>query len=325
MNHGGKGREQMAGDEKYLAAVGMLGGRLAEWLRRAPPELQARVTEIRLREGRPVCLMTGNRTCFLSPDGEPLEEQGDGVRAERGDLRDAFVSVCGWAVHSHQKELTEGFVAVRGGHRAGIAATAVVQDGRVTAVRDVTSINLRVAREIYGAADRLVRECFTGQTPGVLIAGAPASGKTTILRDLARQLAGAHCGYRKVCVVDESGEIGGASAGGPANDLGMSADLLSGYPKAQGLRAALRYLSPQVMICDEICTSEEIGAVAAAANSGVAVVTSVHAAGETELIGKPQLEPLLRTGVFSYFALLAGADAPAQIARIGKAERLCRC
>lgn len=314
----------MAGDEKYLAATGMLGSRLAELLKLVPLDLQRRVTEIRLREGRPLCLMAGNETCFVGPGGEPLAAPEKALKAGREDLQDAFVSVCGWAVHSHQKELTDGFVAVRGGHRAGIAATAVVREGKVTAVRDITSINLRVAREIYGAADKLVEECFSGQTPGLLIAGAPASGKTTILRDLARQLACASCGYRKVCVVDESGEIGGASTGTPSNDLGISSDLLFGYPKAKGLQIAVRYLSPQVMICDEIGTPEEIKAVAAAANSGVAVVTSVHAANEMELLRKPQLEPLLRAGVFTYFALLAGAAHPSSIAKIGRAEQLCR-
>lgn len=314
----------MDGDRKYLSAIGMLGGRMAEMLRLVPVDMQARVTEIRLREGRPVCLMAGGETHFTDPDGQPLPSPEGALIAGRDDLRDAFVSVCGWAVHSHQKELTDGFVAVRGGHRAGIAATAVVREGKVTAVRDITSINLRVAREIYGAADPLVRQCFAEGTPGLLIVGAPASGKTTLLRDLARQLACAPCGYKKVCIVDESGEIGGASSGAPANDLGVSSDLLFGYPKAKGLQIAVRYLSPQVMVCDEICTTEEIEAVAAAANSGVAVITSVHAASEAELLRKPQLEPLLQTGAFTYFALLAGAAHPASIARIGRADNLCR-
>lgn len=314
----------MDGDNKYLAAARMLGGRLAKPLSQAPAALQKRVTEIRLRVGRPICLMAGGETRFIGDDGRAADGPEEALTATKQDLQDAFVSVCGWSVHTHQKELADGFIAVQGGHRAGIGATAVVQDGRVTAVRDITSINLRVAREIYGAADALIQRCFLEGTPGVLVVGAPASGKTTILRDLARQLACGPCGYRKVCVVDESGEIGGASSGTPANDLGVSSDLLFGYPKAKGLQIAVRYLSPQVMVCDEICTEEEIAAVIAAANSGVAVVTSVHAASVEELTRKAQLRPLLRAGVFTYFALLAGADRPATIAQVGKADDLCR-
>lgn len=123
----------------------------------------------------------------------------------------------------------------------------------MTAVREITSVNLRIAREIYGAADPLIRGYLADRLRGILLVGAPASGKTTLLRDLARQLADGAVGrYVKVCVVDESGEIGAASGGGIQNDLGVCSDLLSGYPKDRGLQIALRYLSPEVIICDEV-------------------------------------------------------------------------
>lgn len=308
-------------DKKYLAAAKMLGSSLFSMLEKIPPDIQGKITEIRLREGKPICLMAGEKTYFINGQGEILPAPEPAFLLKREQLQEAFISVCGWAVHSHQKELTEGYIAVQGGHRAGVAATAVVQEGQITAVRDITSLNLRIAREIWGAADPVMQKCFSGQTPGILVAGAPASGKTTILRDLARQLASARGGYRKVCIIDESGEIGGAASGTPVNDLGISSDVLFGYPKGKGLQIALRYLSPQVMICDEIFAKEEIQAVKAAANSGIAVVTSIHAGSRKELLRKPQLQPLLQAGAFSYFVFLEGAARPARISGIERTEK----
>ena len=93
----------------------------------------------------------------------------DGFRIRRQDLQDCLVSLCGWAVHSHQREMASGYISVKGGHRAGVAATAVVEEGKLTAVRDVTSINLRVAREIFGAADPIIKKGLADPFGGILL------------------------------------------------------------------------------------------------------------------------------------------------------------
>lgn len=312
-------------DEKFADAARMLCDDLQYVLGRVPGEYQAQVTEIRLRADRPLCLMQRAHALFVASDGSLYEAPGkESVIVSSEDLRASFLSICGWAVHTHQRELTQGYIAVRGGHRAGVAGTAAIENGEVKTVRAITSLNLRIAREIYGAADEILERCFRGKRlGGILIAGSPASGKTTILRDLARQMASGKSGrFYKVCVVDESGEIGASFSGILGHDLGVSTDLLSGYPKAQGLEIAVRYLSPEILICDEIATWQEIRAVEAAANCGVTVITSIHAGSFEELNRKRQLKDLMNTGAFTYIAILSGAEKPAQLREIRQVDNI---
>ncbi len=314
----------MKQDERFGHAAGMLGDRVRRVLERIPPGIGGTVSEIRLRSGQPLSLTASARPLFLDARGGvfPRPPADGGFLVSRQDMQECLVSLCGWAVHSHQREMADGYISVKGGHRAGIAATAVIDQGRLTAVRDVTSINLRVAREIFGAADPIVKKGLADPFGGILLAGAPASGKTTLLRDLARQLSEGEIGRCiKVCVVDESGEIGGASGGEIGNRLGPCCDLLSGYPKAEGMRTAIRYLSPQVIVCDEVSAVEEVCAVAEAVNSGVSVVTSIHAGSFEELVRKPNYRRLVRTGAFQQEVLLEGADKPCQIREVRRIER----
>jgi stage III sporulation protein AA len=314
----------MIKDNRFLQAAGALSDRITYILSRIPLDTQEKISEVRLRIGGPLSVVCGTRSLFVEERGGVSGHPTSGsVMIDRRDMQDCFIGLCGFAVHSHQKELTSGYISIKGGHRAGICATAVVENDRLSTVRDITSINLRIAREIRGAADGLVAGCFSDKPTGVLLAGAPSSGKTTILRDLSRQLAGgANGNYFKVCVVDESSEIGGACAGVIQNDLGITSDLLSGYPKDRGLQIAVRYLSPQIIICDEIANQSEIEAVAAAANCGVAVVTSVHAGSIEELLLRPQTKPLLASGAFEYVVQLQGAQSPCCIQEIKQVREL---
>lgn len=151
----------MKEDERYLSAAATLGERVRRVLSRVPAQIAAEVTEIRLRTGKPLGLMASAKVLFVDENGGVSDRPAlNAFLLTKADMQDSFVTLCGWAVHSHQRELCDGYLSVRGGHRAGIAATAVAEEGKVTAVRDITSINLRVAREIYGAADPLVRGCF---------------------------------------------------------------------------------------------------------------------------------------------------------------------
>jgi stage III sporulation protein AA len=238
-------------------------------------------------------------------------------------MEESFRNLCSYSVYSHENEIRNGYITLSGGHRAGICGTAVLQSDSVSSVRGISSINLRISREIRGAADELLDRIWDRLAGGLLLAGAPSSGKTTILRDLARQLSsGVRGNLKKVAVIDERGEIAGTYCGVPQNDLGCCCDVLDGYPKAEGILLAVRTLSPDIILCDEIGSEREVGAVEQGLNTGVILIASIHAGSIEELVRRKQAIKLLRTGAFATVAQLDASKGPGKIAGIYKAGDL---
>lgn len=295
---------------------------------RLPVSVRSRAQEIRLRVGKPVALSLPEGVCFLSRRGETAARPvGDMLCPTRAQMEEAFRILCDCSVHSHQREIRSGFLTLRGGHRAGLSGTAVQDDaGNILNLREISSVNLRVARDIEGAADPVAAALFRGgQAAGTLLFGPPGCGKTTVLRDLARQLSSGRMGrYYRVAVVDERGELAASFGGVPQNDLGPCCDILDGYPKGEGILQAVRCLSPDVVLCDEIGGEEDARAVEQSLNAGVAVVASAHAGSLEELAARPQIRRLLRSGAFEHAARLAGRERPGVVAAVYESEQLRR-
>lgn len=272
------------------------------------PSVQEQIREVRFRLGQPVYLQTGWGGRFLSRRGGLTTLPDDNSLLVGQDaLADCFRAVCGYAVHTHQNELKNGFVTLKGGHRAGICGTGVYQGGELTALREISSINIRVAHQIFGAADPILRH-WNG-IGGLLLAGPPASGKTTILRDLARQLGSGKTGQvLKIAIVDERGEIAASVGGSPQNDVGFCTDVLSGILKSEGISMAVRTLSPHLILCDEIGTEREIPSIAAAIASGVSFVATVHGKTFWDLCQKPAILKTLQQGFFQNVAILQSEE-----------------
>ena len=308
-------------DKKYMQAIKPICSELRTLLRQLPDEIQPSIWEIRLRRDKPVILISNGNSIFITKTGRITSIcSGDLKKTDGQEIDDTFKACCGYSIHSHIGEIANGFVTLEGGHRVGICGTAVYENGRVVNQRNISSLNIRVAREFKGAADGLA-ELMRSGIKSLLIAGAPSTGKTTVLRDVARRLAdGLFVSTCKVAIVDERSEIASLSHGIPQNDVGMNTDVLDGFSKGDGILQAVRTLSPDVVICDEIGGEDECAAIRCGLNSGVCFIASVHAGNEEELRRKRQITALMEDGAFEYTAFLKSGGTPSQVERIVKNE-----
>ncbi|MBQ7799546.1 MAG: stage III sporulation protein AA [Oscillospiraceae bacterium] len=290
-------------------------------------DLASEINEIRIKRLTPVMIVTSDKRCFLKYDGTVTTNPNDKsvCLVEQNDMDDAVRKLCNYSLHAFQNELKNGFITVSGGHRVGISATAVTNaQGEITAIKNISSLNIRIAREVAGAADEIISNVFYDRVRSVLIVGEPSSGKTTVLRDLAGRLSGSEFNYLRVCVVDERSEIAATSGGISKNKIGVSCDVLDGYPKADGMMIALRAMAPDVIVCDEIGSEKDVVAIESIANAGTKLIASIHAESFSHLLKRPQFQKLMSTSVFETAVVLKGKDNPGKVKDIVPLKRYWR-
>lgn len=286
-------------EEQRTSLCNSLPTAIARLLLALPLSQWEQVQEVRLRVGAPMMLSRARENIPL------------GVTLTAQQVRDCFICLCGQAVHAHQEELRHGFITTREGFRVGVAGTAVMREGTVTSYRDITSLCIRIPRAADGCALPLLAVVDNDdRVNGVLLCGAPASGKTTLLRDLAKQLSRKY----RVAVIDERRELAFPSL--------TTCDVLSGCPKATGIWQAVRTLSPDAVIVDEIGDHAEWQVVSEAMFCGVAVIASVHAGCERELLARTQAAKALQNGGFAHVVFLPPRGNRQENMRIRKAAEL---
>ncbi|MCY1714221.1 stage III sporulation protein AA [Caproiciproducens galactitolivorans] len=312
------------GNPRFDSAAKAVYGKIGKYFLQLPLEIKNQVQELRIRVNKPVSICCVKGIYFFDRNGSLACRPGSNTLiATKEDIEECFRNICSYSIYSHQNEIRNGYVTLVGGHRVGISGTAVMDNGEISGIRDISSINIRIAREIAGSANELLDSLKNNVSTGLLIAGPPVSGKTTLLRDIARQLASGVLGnIRKVAVIDERGELAGTCMGVPQNDLGVCSDILDGYPKAQGIMQAIRCLSPEYIVCDELGGYDEVSAVEQSLNAGVIMISSIHAGSLEEFLKKRQAVSLLETGAFGSVAILNGQMQPGKIAGIYKAGEL---
>lgn len=266
---------------------------------------KARVYEIRLRSEREVLVCGSFGTRFLCSDSTLSEKKNEkAVMCSVEKVADTFNRLCCYSVHSYMTGIVKGYITMQGGHRAGITGTAVCDsNGNITSIKDISGINIRVSKEITGCADKIIREVYEDELQSVIVAGPPSSGKTTVLRDIVRQLSSEDRLY-KVALVDERREIASMNSGIPQNDVGINTDVLDSYPKTEALVIALKTLSPDIIALDEVSEEKEIEKIRMAVNSGVKFILTVHASDYNELLHRPQIQRILETYSFSKLIML---------------------
>ncbi len=269
-------------------------------LSKIPEKIKGEVEEIRLRLFLPLCLTVMGDTVFVRNAGDiSFSPTSDLVYITPRDIEETYSLISENSVYAHEEEIKNGYITLKNGGRAGICGK-FSKEGFLS---DVTSINIRIARQVKGCAKSL---CEKYKGKGLLIAGPPGSGKTTVLRDFLRiqaSLQNAKC--KRVVVIDSRGEIAGYKTGGYSNDLGLSSDVVFIEDKAVGVSIALRTMFPEMVAFDEIGSNDELSAMKQSFFSGVEVVTTAHIGEKSELTRREITKSLLSEGIVSQVALLS--------------------
>lgn len=277
-----------------------------------------KLQEVRMRVERPLLLQYDGREYGITGEGE-LTERMEGSHVVSGqELREALEYVSGYSMYAFDEEMRQGFITVPGGHRVGIAGRIVMEGDRVSCIRHISFLNIRLSHEKKGCADELMPFLLEGEELcHTLIISPPRCGKTTLLRDVIRQVSegfGSVPG-RTVGVVDERSEIGGCYLGVPQNDLGIRTDVLDCCGKAEGMMMLLRSMSPQVIAVDEIGSSADGRAIESVLHCGCKLIATVHGNSVEDIKRKPLLQGLVKSHAFERYVVLGG-DRPGRIREI---------
>lgn len=243
-------------------------------------ELLENVRELRLCVGQPMMVRTVEKELAIWP------------RLNQAQLEQTLQCACRHSVYAYAETIRQGFVTVEGGHRLGICGFGVMENGQVKTLRTPSSLLIRIARDAPGCGKTLYPNVRTS----TILVGPPCSGKTTLLRDLVRQLSDEQ--YQRVGLADERGELSAMVDGVPQLTVGMRTDVLINLPKAQAVMMLLRTMNPQWIAMDEITDPEDLRTIVHCAYCGVKLLATAHGVSLEDMWRRPLLRTLLQEGVF---------------------------
>lgn len=285
-------------------------------------------TELRFRCNGPVMLLRGREECFLHKQGGICREKEQAYIISVNEIREMMEYISNFSVYAYEEELRQGFLTIPGGHRAGICGKAVLTDGKIKTIRNISFLNIRLTRQVQGCGKGVLPYLFRNdRLYHTLIVSPPGCGKTTLLRDIIRLVSDGGTQSdrqgtikiirgRKVAVVDERSELAACYNGVPQNNLGIRTDVLDGCPKEKGIELMLRSMSPEVIAVDELGGERETELIEKSIYCGCSILATIHGEGretwflkERETARKKLLTDMFERYIFLKPGLTGCVDA----------------
>ncbi|MCI8888577.1 MAG: stage III sporulation protein AA [Hungatella sp.] len=312
--------------EKKDQIIRIFARGIREIIRRVEVDFEE-VQEIRLRAGGPLLMVYRGKEYYVTGGGSLGNHGGEAYIVTRDELRETMEYISNYSLYAFEEELRQGFITIQGGHRIGVAGRTVVEDQRVRSMKYISFINVRLSHQVRGCGDVVMPYIYEkNQVQHTLIVSPPRCGKTTLLRDMIRQLSTGGRGQKGVTVgvVDERSELGACYQGVPQNDLGVRTDILDCCPKAKGMMMLIRTMSPQVIAVDEIGSREDLEAVEYVMNCGCKLVATVHGGSVEDMRQKPILGDMVRGRMFERYIILNNRGQLGRVEEIvdGRGRRL---
>ena len=289
--------------------------RVREPLIKALSIYRDKVTDIVLRTDRPLCIYGAGRMQFITESGvmTDLYTADNLLSVTAKEMEETVLRLCDYSVYAYQNEINSGFITIGGGVRVGLCGKAVISDNKVTNIRNISSLSFRFARDVFRCSLPLLAKI--NPLDGVLLCGVPGSGKTTMIRDMARRLSYTY----RVSVLDERCEITAYCRTKSYFDIGLC-DVYAGYPKGSAAISAIRSMAPDLIVCDEIGDRSDVEMLMYSLRCGVAFVGTLHAGSMEDLRRREVTAELINTGAFRYIVFL---KSDCEAGKIDKIYEMC--
>ncbi len=258
-----------------------------------------KIQEIRLKVNKPMILQIGDKEVITN------------YYISSEDIKTILKKMSNYSIYSIEAELKQGYITIKGGHRVGICGNCIIENNVVKTIKNVSSVNIRVCKEVIGCSNKLMPIIVKGKSVlNTIIISPPKCGKTTLIRDITRNLSNGMKNPeiigKKICVIDERSEICASSDGIPQLDVGLRTDVLDNCPKSQGIMMAIRSMSPDIIVCDEIGTYDDVKGILAALNCGINLITTIHGFGIEDLKNRYVFKDVLDNHIFQRAIVLSG-------------------
>lgn len=279
--------------------------------------------EIRMRIMAPLLVLYHNREYYVTEEGGLRTDSKDAYVVSKKEIKETVEYISNYSMYAYEEEIRQGYITIQGGHRIGLAGKIIMEKDMVKSMKYISFINVRLSHQVKGCADKVLP--YIRNQLGIshtLIISPPRCGKTTLLRDIIRQLSDGFDAYEGITVgvVDERSEIGACYMGVPQNELGIRTDVLDCCPKAKGMLMLIRTMAPQVIAVDEIGSREDIEAIEYVMNCGCKLIATVHGSSVEDVKTKPVLRRLLEERIFERYILLGNKDRTGSVAAVFDAQ-----